>query len=82
MGALSLSLPAEVRSKRSRLFLFVSLMNIGRIVSYMAAGLVAGAFGLERSEERRVGRECSARWWHVESKEQQTHDRAVARLDK
>ena len=47
MGALSLSLPVDVRSKRSRLFLFVSLMNIGRIISYMAAGLVAGAFGLE-----------------------------------
>lgn len=47
VGALSLSLPDEVRSNRSRLFLFVSLMNIGRIVSYMAAGLVAGAFGLE-----------------------------------
>lgn len=47
VGALSLSLPAEVRAKRSSMFIFVSLMNIGRIFSYMAAGMVAGAFGLE-----------------------------------
>jgi len=47
VGALSLSLPAEVRASRIQMLVFVSLMNIGRILSYMAAGLVAGAFGLE-----------------------------------
>ncbi|MCW9014267.1 MAG: sulfite exporter TauE/SafE family protein [Gammaproteobacteria bacterium] len=47
MGALSLSLPAEVRNNRVYLVSFVSLFNIGRIVSYMAAGLIAGAFGVE-----------------------------------
>ena len=47
MGALSLSLPAEVRNNRFYLVSFVSLFNVGRIVSYMAAGMVAAAFGVE-----------------------------------
>ena len=47
MGALSLSLPVEVRSQRVRLIVFVSLFNLGRIISYAAAGVVAGAFGVE-----------------------------------
>lgn len=47
MGALSLSLPAEVRESRIRVSLFVFLYNLGRLVSYMSAGALAGAFGVE-----------------------------------
>jgi hypothetical protein len=47
IGALSLSLPTEVRASRLRLVGFSALFNGGRIVSYVAAGLVAGAFGVE-----------------------------------
>lgn len=47
MGALSLSLPAEVRQNKATMVSFVALFNIGRIISYTAAGLVAGAFGVE-----------------------------------
>lgn len=47
MGALSLSLPEEIRTKKYYLLAFVSLINIGRILSYTVAGLVAGAFGVE-----------------------------------
>ena len=45
IGALSLSLPAEIRSNKMRMFLFVSTYNIGRIISYTLAGLIAGAIG-------------------------------------
>ncbi len=45
IGALSLSLPAEIRSSKLRMFLFVSTYNIGRIISYTLAGLIAGAIG-------------------------------------
>jgi uncharacterized protein len=47
MGALSLSLPADVRQRKVSQLQFVALFNIGRIISYVAAGLVAGAFGVE-----------------------------------
>ena len=47
MGALSLSLPEQVRTRKSHLVIFVSLINIGRIVSYGIAGMLAGAFGVE-----------------------------------
>lgn len=47
MGALSLSLPEQVRARKSYLLIFVSLFNIGRILSYAIAGLLAGAFGVE-----------------------------------
>lgn len=47
MGALSLSLPVEIRQKKVSQFQFVLLYNIGRILSYTAAGMVAGAFGIE-----------------------------------
>lgn len=47
MGALSLSLPAEVRENRIRISLFVTAYNFGRIFSYMIAGALAGAFGVE-----------------------------------
>lgn len=45
IGALSLSLPAEVRSNRTRMLAFISAYNIGRIASYTLAGLIAGAVG-------------------------------------
>jgi hypothetical protein len=45
IGALSLSLPAEVRAHRPRLLLFITSYNIGRIASYSIAGLIAGAIG-------------------------------------
>ena len=45
IGALSLSLPVDIRSNKARMFMFVSTYNIGRIISYCLAGLVAGAIG-------------------------------------
>jgi len=45
IGALSLSLPAEIRNNRPKLFTFVLSYNIGRILSYSIAGLIAGAIG-------------------------------------
>lgn len=45
IGALSLSLPAEVRNRRASLLLFSGLFNLGRIVSYGLAGVLVGGFG-------------------------------------
>ncbi len=45
IGALSLSLPVEVRNHKPRLFAFVMSYNIGRLASYTLAGLLAGAIG-------------------------------------
>ena len=45
IGALSLSLPVEIRNSKPRMLMFVTTYNIGRIVSYSLAGLVAGAIG-------------------------------------
>ena len=45
IGALSLSLPIEVRNNKPKLFTFVFTYNIGRLISYTAAGLIAGAVG-------------------------------------
>lgn len=45
IGALSLSLPAEIRSNKLQMFMFVSTYNVGRIMSYTLAGLIAGAIG-------------------------------------
>jgi uncharacterized protein len=45
IGALSLSLPAEIRNNKPKLFTFVLSYNIGRILSYSIAGLIAGAIG-------------------------------------
>ncbi len=45
IGALSLSLPVEVRNNKARLFAFVASYNIGRILSYSLAGCLAGAVG-------------------------------------
>lgn len=45
IGALSLSLPIEIRHSKARLFSYVATYNIGRLLSYTAAGLIAGALG-------------------------------------
>jgi len=45
IGALSLSLPVEIRNKKARMLMFITTYNIGRILSYSFAGLVAGAIG-------------------------------------
>ncbi len=45
IGALTLSLPNEIRSNRLRVLPFVSAYNLGRITSYTLAGALAGAFG-------------------------------------
>jgi len=45
IGALSLSLPVETRNQKPKLFAYVMSYNIGRIISYAAAGLIAGAIG-------------------------------------
>lgn len=45
IGALTLSLPPEVRAARWRLVSYVGAYNIGRILSYTLAGAVFGAFG-------------------------------------
>lgn len=45
IGALSLSLPVEIRNNKPRMLMFITTYNIGRILSYSFAGLVAGAIG-------------------------------------
>ena len=45
IGALSLSLPVEIRNNKVKLFTFVLSYNIGRLISYSVAGLIAGAVG-------------------------------------
>lgn len=45
IGALSLSLPADIRSNKARMLMFITTYNTGRILSYSFAGLVAGAIG-------------------------------------
>jgi sulfite exporter TauE/SafE len=45
IGALSLSLPVAIRSNKPKLLSFVLAYNLGRIISYSAAGLIAGAVG-------------------------------------
>lgn len=45
IGALSLSLPIEIRNNKPKLFTFVLSYNIGRLASYGIAGLIAGAVG-------------------------------------
>ena len=45
IGALSLSLPVEIRNNKAKLFTFVLSYNIGRLISYSIAGLIAGAVG-------------------------------------
>ena len=45
IGALSLSLPADIRNNKARMLMFITTYNSGRILSYSFAGLVAGALG-------------------------------------
>ena len=45
MGALTLSLPSEVRGGMSRFLLFVMLYNLGRISIYVILGVAAGFTG-------------------------------------
>ena len=45
IGALSLSLPADIRNNKARMLMFITTYNSGRILSYSFAGLVAGAIG-------------------------------------
>ena len=45
IGALSLSLPVETRNSKPKLFAYVMTYNVGRIISYGTAGLIAGAIG-------------------------------------
>ncbi len=47
IGALSLSLPETVRQQRLRHVFFISLYNIGRILSYSLAGFIVGYIGAE-----------------------------------
>ena len=47
IGALSLSLPDNLRRQRLPHVFFVSLYNLGRILSYTFAGLVVGYIGAE-----------------------------------
>lgn len=46
MGALSLSLPARIRDNKVHRFSFVTCYNLGRILSYSLAGLIAGSIGI------------------------------------
>lgn len=45
IGALSLSLPLAIRNNKTKLFAFVLTYNVGRLISYSAAGIIAGAVG-------------------------------------
>ncbi|MCK5001851.1 MAG: sulfite exporter TauE/SafE family protein [Gammaproteobacteria bacterium] len=47
IGALSLGLPAKIRDNKLQLLFFVGTYNLGRIISYSLAGLLAGAVGTE-----------------------------------
>ena len=47
IGALSLSLPEPFHQHRGRLLAFVASYNIGRILSYTAAGTIIGYIGAE-----------------------------------
>lgn len=45
IGALTFSLPAEVRQHRMRLFAYLSAFSTGRILSYLIAGSLAAGVG-------------------------------------
>ena len=45
IGALSLGLPEKIRDNKLQLLFFVGTYNVGRIISYSLAGLLAGAIG-------------------------------------
>jgi hypothetical protein len=46
MGALSVALPESTRAQPVRLFGFLAAYNLGRVLSYTAAGALAGSLGL------------------------------------
>lgn len=46
MGALSVALPESTRAQPARLLGFLAAYNLGRVLSYTAAGAVAGGLGL------------------------------------
>lgn len=45
MGALTYSLPVEIRNKRSLLLAYLAFYNLGRITSYILAGILLGSLG-------------------------------------
>lgn len=45
IGTLTMSLPQETREHPPRLLAYTAMFNVGRVMSYMLAGAVAGAFG-------------------------------------
>jgi len=45
IGTLTMSLPEQTREQPLRLLAYTSMFNTGRIISYMLAGAIAGAFG-------------------------------------
>ncbi|MDH5446255.1 MAG: sulfite exporter TauE/SafE family protein [Gammaproteobacteria bacterium] len=45
IGTLTMSLPESVRNNNLRLLSYTSTFNLGRLLSYALAGLIAGAFG-------------------------------------
>jgi sulfite exporter TauE/SafE len=47
IGALTFSLPVEIRTHRWRLLPYVSAYNLGRLTTYTLAGAVGGALGQE-----------------------------------
>lgn len=47
IGALSLGLPENIRNHKLRLLIYISSYNLGRIISYSLAGLIAGILGTE-----------------------------------
>jgi sulfite exporter TauE/SafE len=46
MGALSVALPESTRAQPVRLFGFLAVYNLGRVLSYTVAGALAGSLGL------------------------------------
>lgn len=42
MGALTFGLPEEVRNDKYKLFTYITIYNLGRIISYIFAGIIAG----------------------------------------
>ena len=45
IGALTFSLPQEIRNDRWRLFPYISAYNLGRISSYTLVGAIVGGLG-------------------------------------
>ncbi|MBF0448186.1 MAG: sulfite exporter TauE/SafE family protein [Magnetococcales bacterium] len=45
VGALTVSLPLQTRQNPQRLFIFLAIYSLGRLLSYALAGFLAGLFG-------------------------------------